>query len=269
MQNSRKLVPPSFRQFTDELLKEVLPVEGFLSPREMQFLMLLAACPTADGEILEIGSFKGKSTILLARSAALGDGAVINAVDPMTAPCETDPDLRGDKTSLDDFTRNIGEHGVSDRVVLHQMLASELAPSWTRPLRLLWIDGDHTYAGTKSDFDGFAPHLVDNGIVAIHDVLHGFEGGARVFCESVLLSPKFGACGFCGSIAWAQYHSDPMLSDKHRTRKLKLYKRLSRVIPYIAFGNELRGWKKTMYKMFRSRIPHSAVDPQDWLDTIS
>ena len=87
--------------------------------------MLMAACPAAEGEILEIGSFKGKSTILLARSAKLGDGAIINAVDPMTAPCETDPDLKGDESSLADFTRNIAEHGVSDRVVLHQMLAGQ------------------------------------------------------------------------------------------------------------------------------------------------
>ena len=71
MQNSQKTLPTGFRQFADDLLAEVLPVEGFLTPREMRFLMLLAAYPTTEGEILEIGSFKGKSTILLASSATV------------------------------------------------------------------------------------------------------------------------------------------------------------------------------------------------------
>ena len=269
MQNSQKELPAGFQQFADKLFEEVVPVEGFLTPREMHFLMLLAAVPTANGEILEIGSFKGKSTILLAKSAALSDGAIINAVDPMTAPCETDPDLRGAESSLADFTRNISDHNVSDRVKLHQMLASQLAVTWDKQLRLLWIDGDHTYLGTKSDFECFAPHLADNGIVAFHDVLHAFEGGARVFCESVLLSPNFGACGFCGSIAWAHYHADPKKAEKHRDHKLKLYKRLSRVIPYIVLGQELKGWDKKKYKIFRSRVPRAAVDPQAWLDSIN
>lgn len=269
MQNSQKSLPSGFKDFTDKLFEEVLPVEGFLTQREMYFLMLLAAVPTAEGEILEIGSFKGKSTILLARSAQLGDGVIINAVDPMTAPCETDPDLQGNESSLADFMRNISEHRVDDRVVLHQMLASELAGSWDKALRLLWIDGDHTYLGTKSDFEGFAPHLADNGIVAFHDVLHAFEGGARVFCESVLLSPNFGACGFCGSIAWAQYHTDSKKAEKHYDQKLKLYKRLSRTIPYITLGRELKGWDKKKYKIFRALVPRAAIDPQKWLDSIN
>lgn len=269
MQNSQRSLPNGFQYFADKLYEEVLPVEGFLTKREMYFLMLLAAVPTAAGEILEIGSFKGKSTILLARSAQLSDGVIINAVDPMTAPCETDPDLKGDKSSLIDFERNISEHGVTDRVILHQMLASQLAPTWDKPLRLLWIDGNHTYLGTKSDFDGFAPHLADNAIVAFHDVLHAFEGGARVFCESLLLSPNYGACGFCGSIAWAQYHTDPKKAEKYYIQKIKLYKKLSRVIPYTALGSELKGWNKKKYKAYRVLVPHSAVDPQKWLDLIN
>ncbi len=268
MQNERERLPAGFERFVAGLLAEVLPVEGFLTPREMSFLMLLAACPTAKGEILEIGSFKGKSTILLARSAELGDGAMINAVDPMTAPCETDPDLKGDESSLADFTRNIVEHNAADRVVLHQMLASELAQSWKTPLRLLWIDGDHTYAGTKSDLDGFLPFVADRGIVAFHDVLHAFEGGARVFAEEVLMSPHFGACGFCGSIAWAQFHIDPKTAERHSEQKRRLFAKLKRILPFVSLGSELSGWNKRKYKIFRALIPHGDVDPKAWLDSI-
>ena len=120
MQSVAGRLPDGFEQFTTELLKEMETVEGYLAPNEMRFLALMAACPTADGEILEIGSFKGKSTIILAKAASLAGSSIVNAVDPMTAPSETDPDLRGQSSSFDDFTRNINEHEVCDRIRFHQ-----------------------------------------------------------------------------------------------------------------------------------------------------
>ncbi len=260
-------MPAGFENFTTDLLNEIETVEGYLSPIEMRFLALMAACPTTAGEILEIGSFKGKSTIILAKAAALAGDTIVNAVDPMTAPSETDPDLRGDSSSLADFKRNIEEHGVDENVRLHQTFSTELARTWNSPLRLLWIDGDHTYAGTKLDFEGFAPHLVDKGILAMHDVLHEFEGGARVIAEMLLRSPNFGAFGFCGSIAWAQYRADARDATAYSTRKLAYAKKLERLIPFLS-GGELTGLAKKKYKIYRWMIPHGPVDPQAWLDIV-
>src|SRR5215204_3190373 len=267
MQSVAGRLPDGFEQFTTELLREADGVEGYLAPNEMRFLALMAACPTADGEILEIGSFKGKSTIILAKASQLAGDTIVNAVDPMTAPSETDPDLHGQPTSFIDFEKNIAAHGVADRIRFHQTFSYELAKTWTKPLRLLWIDGDHTYAGTKLDFDGFAPHLVDKGIVAIHDVLHEFEGGARVFLESVLRSPNFGACGFCGSIAWAQFHADSRDAESHARQKRELAAKLQRLLPFLSRGH-LSGLEKKKYKVFRWMIPHGAIDPGSWLESV-
>lgn len=263
-----KKLPDNFESFVESLLKEVETVEGYLAPNEMRFLALMAAYPTAAGEVLEIGSFKGKSTIILAKSAALAGDAKINAVDPLTAPAETDPDLRGDESSLEDFQNNIKTHEVADKIEFYQTFSHELAKTWNKPLRLLWIDGDHTYKGTKLDFEGFAAHLSDGAIVAIHDVLHEFDGGIRVFMENILLSPNFGACGFCGSIAWAQFHADEKKGLKFRKEKLALYDKLSRLIPFVVFREELQGFEKKKYKYYRSRVPHGAVNPQQWLKKV-
>jgi len=261
-------LPEKFESFTENLLSEIESVEGFLSPNEVRFLSLLAAYPTAEGEILEIGSFKGKSTIILAKAAALTDNALVNAVDPMMAPSETDPDLRGDVSSFPDFRKNIESKGVAERIHLHKTFSYELAKTWDKPLRLLWIDGDHTYKGTKLDFDGFNNYLEDGAIIAIHDVLHAFEGGIRVFMEDVLLSPNFGASGFVGSIAWAQFHKDEQKGWQHREGKMKLYKRLSRLIPYVVFKKDLQGLEKKMYKLLRSRVPRGAMKPERWIEII-
>lgn len=268
MQKTTPQLPRGFAKFANDLVKEVESVEGYLSPIEMHFLALLAACPPALGEVLEIGSFKGKSTIILAKAASLTDNGIINAVDPMTAPSETDPDLKGDLSSLSDFLRNLAEHEVQENVRFHQTYSFELAKTWDKPLRLLWIDGDHTYIGTRVDFEGFAPHLSDGAIVAMHDVLHEFEGGARVFMENILLSPNFGACGFCGSIAWGQFRSDVSQTRSYHPQKLKLYSKVSKLIPFLAFGFQLEGWRKKKYKFYRAMVPHAAVDPEAWLEQI-
>lgn len=268
MKNSEKKLPQGFNAFVENLLREIETVEGYLSPNEIRFLALLAAVPTADGEILEIGSFKGKSTIILAKSAALTDNAKVHAVDPMIAPSETDPDLKGDASSFPDFQKNIEKHKVAENIEFHQNFSFELAEKWNKPLRFLWIDGDHTYKGTKLDFDGFAEHLSDGAIVAIHDVLHEFDGGIRVFMEDILLSPNFGACGFVGSIAWAQFHKDEKKGWEYREEKLKLYKKLSRLIPFVVFKKELKGFEKKRYKLFRSRVPRKLMKPEEWMEKV-
>jgi hypothetical protein len=265
-----KKLPEGFESFTENLLTEIGTVEGYLAPNEIKFLALLAAVPTARGEILEIGSFKGKSTIILAKSARLADkNAMVTAVDPMTAPSETDPDLRGAESSYADFQKNLEIHGANFSVDFYPLFSHELAREWSKPLRLLWIDGDHTYKGTRIDFEGFAPHLADKGIVAIHDVLHEFDGGIRIFMEHVLLSPNFGACGFCGSIAWAQYLDNKEEAAPYRAEKLKLYKKLARLIPYVVMRDGgVKGFEKKRYKLLRTMVPHGPVDPAKWVESV-
>ena len=158
-------------------------------------------------QIVEIGSFKGKSTVVLATIARhYGLGPVV-AIDPHTFD---NPELAAHRaapgaSSFEAFLSNLKSAGVADTVETHRAHSTDVAPDWIRPIRFLWIDGNHTCAGAKSDFDGFMPHLVPGGVVAFHDALHLFSGPIRVFAEDVLRSDRFGAAGFVGSIAWAQF----------------------------------------------------------------
>lgn len=55
---------------------------GMLSDSEVDFLYRLGRLNHCRGAIVEIGSFKGKSTIALARGAAAADRALVYAIDP-------------------------------------------------------------------------------------------------------------------------------------------------------------------------------------------
>ena len=250
-----------------DLQPKIAAVEGYLTPREVGCIAWLGANPTAAGEVLEIGSFKGRSTIVLALASKLAGDAHITAVDPLTSPSITDPRLEpGEDSGRERFEANLAAAGVRKHVEFHQMLSTELAQQWPagRRLRLLWIDGDHTYAAAKADFDAFRPFLANGAIVAMHDVLHHHGGPARVFAEGILLSPHFGATGFCGSIGWSQFFCDPQDAAQFYSVKLHQYRRLSRVISYTAFGGDIEGWRLIGYKLARSGLPHGQIDPVAW-----
>lgn len=260
-------LPEGFTRHRSDIVRLAEGVPGLITRREIEFLVLLGACPTAEGEILEIGSYMGRSTIALSKAAALaGDGKVV-AVDPMGRTASEDEREDGHPPWREAFEANLEAAGVAGRVEFHQSFSGEVAPSWDRKLRLLWIDGLHTYEGVKADFDGFAPHLADGAIIAMHDVLHLSPGPIRVFAEDVLLSDRFGAAGLCGAIGWAQYRADPAAARRHAPAKTRLHRKLAGLMPYMEAG-EVRGLRKFAYKFRRCFVPHRRVSPGRWLRAV-
>ena len=226
----------------------------------------MAACAPARGTILEIGSYKGKSTVGLASIAQrYGLGPVVS-VDPHSAPAVTDFGHGSQQSSWDDFRASLRAAGVEAGVEAHRAYSRDLARGWNRPIRFLWIDGDHTYRGAKEDIDLFRTHLVPGAVVAMHDVLHSFEGPVRVFAEELLASDEFGPAGLCGSIGWAQYR--PQDGRQWRTARRALGRRVGRLIPFVRDGRAPTGLRKLRYKLWRGLVPHAAPDPVAWVGMV-
>jgi hypothetical protein len=134
-----------------------------------------------------------------------------------------------------------------------------VAKGWNRPIRFLWIDGDHTWAGVKLDFDLFSPFLVEGAIVALHDTLHEFEGPIRVFVEEILRSDRFGAAGLFRSIGWARYC--PRDGADFRSRRERLARQTAPLIPLAAGGRRIGGFARMQWKLRRALIPHALPSP--------
>jgi len=253
-----------FNQHLNEMVTMASGIEGHLTVREIRFLATLPFL-TGEGEILEIGSFMGRSTTILAKSAIRAKRARIHACDPLL-PSDTVPKFTSDEELPDLFHRHIRQHDVADIVEFYQVKSSELAKSWNLPLRILWIDGDHSYKGAMVDLEGFQRYLKPGAVVCIHDVLHEFEGPTRVLIEKILLSESFGACGICGSIGWGQYIGESTPTEKQWGEKISLSRKLSRLVPHlVSVANGLPS-NRLRYKIDRARIPHSEPDLFRWLE---
>ncbi len=258
-------LPKDVNEAVEQALELSRGIPGFLGDNEARFLALVAAATPAKGSIVEIGSYKGKSTVLLASVAARYSLSPIVAIDPHTGPSVTDPQVAG-ASSFDEFMAGIRAAKLEDHVEIHRAFSRDVAKGWSRPIRLLWIDGDHTYQGTSEDFALFSPLLSNGAIVAMHDALHAYEGPIRVFVEQVLGSDRFGPAGFVQSVAWAQFRPDD--GAKFREERQQLARRAARLIPFLKDSRPLHGLKKMRYKLARSRVPRAPISATEWVELL-
>lgn len=259
-------IPTDLDAVLDAAWEAARRVSGYMVENEARFLGLIAACAPVKGAIVEIGSFKGKSTVMLAKVAAHYGLSRIVAIDPHNSPELLDMEANPEASSFQEFLTNIQSAGVADQVEIHRAYSKDAASLWNRPIRFLWIDGDHSYQGAKTDFDGFFPHVVPQGIVALHDTLNVFSGPIRVFVEEMLRSDRFGAAGFVHSIAWSQFR--PQDGKRFSAQRAKLERVAAPLIPLVQNDQQLHGLNKIRFKLTRSRVPRAAVRPQQWVSLL-
>jgi len=180
-----------------KVLNSVKHIEGWLTDNEMKFLCVAAEKFSKTGSIVEVGSWKGRSTVCLALGAKKSRSKIY-AIDPHIAS-------REDKTAntKHEFKRNIGRFGLSGRVVPMIMKSEDAAKKWPpkRHLGLLWIDGSHEYKDVKQDFMLWEKHLQDGGLIAFHDSF--FSGPSQIIKNYVIKSGKFSCIGRIDYITFA------------------------------------------------------------------
>lgn len=166
-------------------------VEGFLNRVEGYALFLLAAEGPGEGEIVEVGSFKGLSTAWLAAGSRGAGREKVTAVDHFHGSPEHQPgaacataELAAEGTTFNVFQRNLREVELDAQVTPIVADSATAAADWDRPIRLLFIDGDHSYEATRTDFAVWFPFVIEGGIIAFHDI--GNAPGSTRFYEALL-----------------------------------------------------------------------------------
>lgn len=184
----------------DEVATTVDAVDGWLSRREGEALYELArACRAGDGVIVEIGSWKGKSTIWLGNGSKAGQSVPVYAVDPHIGFPDV-PETYGVIKTFEEFKRNIEAAGVDDVVTPLVMTSEEAAAGFTEPVALLFVDGVHQYEYVKSDFEYWFPKVRDGGVMVFHDTAGPAHTGAKRFVEqTVYRSRRFRGARFVDS----------------------------------------------------------------------
>ncbi len=167
---------------------------GFMPEAEGLALYETAAAYAPAGPVLEVGSYCGKSALYLAagvRAArAAGVRQQVVTVDHHRGSEEHqpgweyhDPGLVDAATGrLDTLPRlraTLAAAGVENDVVVIVGRSADVARLWRTPLGMLFIDGGHTEAAARWDYEGWAPRVTLGGALAIHDVFPDPADGGR------------------------------------------------------------------------------------------
>ena len=188
-------------------------MDGWLFQHEGPLLYELARRCTGRGVIVEIGSWKGKSTIWLARGAAAGAGVHLYAVDPHTGS----PEHGSDVWTLPEFERNIERAGVGDRVTPIVAISSEAAADFSQPIELLFIDGAHDVGSVRHDLDAWTPKVIEGGVIALHDTGRD-QAPLIVAAETLYAGRGFRDVRFVDTISYARKTTAPSVYDRVRGR---------------------------------------------------
>ncbi|MEV8311301.1 class I SAM-dependent methyltransferase [Streptomyces flavidovirens] len=164
-----------------ETLAAFEAAKGFMPVREGLALYAAAAEAGALGlPLVEVGTYCGRSTILLA-DAAREAGTLAVTVDHHRGseeqqpgweyhdPTVVDPEV-GLMDTLPTFRRTLHKAGLEDHVIAIVGRSPQVAAVWGGEVGLVFIDGGHTDEHANGDYEGWAPHVAIGGLLVIHDV---------------------------------------------------------------------------------------------------
>jgi predicted O-methyltransferase YrrM len=147
-------------------------LDGAMLESELAFLYDTARSMPPGATVVEIGSFKGRSSVAICEGLRDVPGARFVAVDPWRRKSmlntevydEDDPD--GD-TIYERFLRNTAPYGfVTAMRTTSVEAARELGDA---SVDWIFIDGDHTFGAVRGDICAWFPKVKPGGLVSGHD----------------------------------------------------------------------------------------------------
>ena len=166
-------------------------------------LYALVRCLEPD-VVVEIGSARGHSTCTMALACQHNTRGKVYGIDPHEPTAWSDT---GAGKGTEEFLRErLRMYGLEDRCEVVRATSAEAAKNWDRPIDLLFIDGDHTYEGVKTDFECFKPWLAGKALVVFHDSTWDYESW-RQAKERDSRTQEIGVPQFLEELRQAGYHS--------------------------------------------------------------
>jgi predicted O-methyltransferase YrrM len=184
-------------------------VEGWLSDDQAARLWECARALRAPAMIVEIGSYRGRSAIVLAAAAA--EGVEVVAIDPHAGNDRGPQRIHGTSAEGEAdhqaFLANLRRAGVSDRVRHVRRPSQEALGAVARPVDLLYVDGAHRYGPARDDIARWGARVAPGGTMLVHDAFSAI-GVTLAQLRLLCLSREFRYEGRTRSLA--EYRREPV-----------------------------------------------------------
>ena len=182
-------------------------VTGWLSPEQARLLHGAASALGPASTVVEIGSYEGRSTLVLAHAVA-GRGSRVVAVDPWI-----DTWKFGRAGTRERFDRGLRDAGLSDVVEVFARRSQDVRPEWRDAIDLLYVDGKHDALSVLDDLL-WVDHVRPGGAVLVHDAFSSV-GVTLGILVGVLPRGRLRYTGRVGSLAMFR-RDTPSFVDRTR-----------------------------------------------------
>lgn len=186
----------------DEVWDTVGSIDGWMTEGQGRTLYAAAKRCTTPGRIVEIGSFRGRSTVVLAAGAAAGVEVV--AIDPHAGNDRGPQEIDGFAAEAEDdhrrFVDNLWRAGVRDRVTHLRTSSVDALGHVDGAVDLLYVDGAHRYRPALADIRQWGARVADGGTLMIHDSFSSI-GVTSAIATHLLVSSRFEYSGRSRSLA--------------------------------------------------------------------
>lgn len=190
-------------------LAQVRDVEGWLTDAQARLLWDRASTVGRRATIVEIGSFRGRSAIVLANAAPV-DAEVV-AIDPHAGndrgPGQWEGTAEEGQSDHDAFVANLARAGVANRVRLVRRFSDDAHDDVEAPIDLLYVDGAHGYGPARTDLERWGDRVAPSGTLLVHDA-YSAVGVTLAQVRCLFLSGTWRYQGRTGSMA--EYRRVPM-----------------------------------------------------------
>ncbi|MCS4199749.1 class I SAM-dependent methyltransferase [Salinibacter ruber] len=175
-----------FRRVKEKIKKDVpsyigsvCGVEGMTSIEEAKLLYEISK-NTSNGCIVEVGSYRGRSTVCIGCGARDGDQPEVFSIEPH------DPfvGVLGGEFGPEDrkeYYYNMTKTEMYQYVKLVYLRSDVVTSGWKNPVGFLLLDGDHSYESVSNDWRCWKPHLSEECVVAFDD--SNLDGPKKVIEE--------------------------------------------------------------------------------------
>jgi hypothetical protein len=194
-------------------------IPGILDPLEGFTLFLLSMSAPSNNFIVEVGSYLGRSAAYMALGSIISIKKGVYAIDMFPRKedwywgtdgyyhikgsdyylennvfKEREAFFYGDRfydSTLEIFTDIIRKVGLERHIEPFKGTSVDYSKLNKIPLRMAFIDGDHTYDGVKKDVLALSDMIVENGYLCFHDYSNTFPGVVRAVDELVIKSRDY------------------------------------------------------------------------------
>ena len=186
----------------DDAFEKADAVDGWLTRGQAHRLWEGAQRLGPAAQVVEIGSYRGRSTIVLARGAP-ADASVV-AIDPHAGndrgPRQIRASSRLGAADHQAFMENLQRAGVADRVRHVRRRSADAADAVAGQIDLLYVDGAHRYRFARDDLRLWGPRVGPGGTLLVHDAFSSI-GVTLALGRCLFLGRRFRYVGRTRSLA--------------------------------------------------------------------